>query len=112
MLPGARRTLMMAAGACVLLLLAVMLALQPISPPGLESVRAGYTPSEAYLLDRSGVVIDTERVEFGVRRLAWTPLKEVSPALVSAIVEAEDKRFWMHKGVDWIGVAGALKETI
>lgn len=109
--PRTRRILFMAAGACVVLLLSLMMALRPIFPPKFEKVRAGYTPSEAYLLDRSGVVIDTERVDFGVRRVAWTPLSDVSPALVAAIVDAEDKRFWLHNGVDWVGVAGALKEA-
>ena len=36
-----------------------------------------------------------------VRRLAWTPLTEVSPALVTVVVSSEDKRFYQHAGVDW-----------
>ena len=36
-----------------------------------------------------------------MRRLAWVPLAEMSPALVTAIVLSEDRRFWEHSGVDW-----------
>ncbi len=32
--------------------------------------------------------------------------------LVQALVAIEDKRFWTHQGVDWVGTAGAIKSTI
>jgi monofunctional biosynthetic peptidoglycan transglycosylase len=35
------------------------------------------------------------------------PLSAVSPALVRAVVVAEDARFWQHRGVDW----GAVREA-
>ncbi len=35
------------------------------------------------------------------------PLAQVSPALVAAVVAAEDARFWEHHGIDWAAVAEA-----
>lgn len=93
--------------------LGALLALRvPVAVPDFAAVRAAYRPSEAYLLDRSGAVLDAERVDFSVRRLAWTPLEEVSPALVAAVVDGEDRRFWHHRGVDWLGVAAALRDRL
>jgi penicillin-binding protein 1C len=87
-----------------------LLATRPPAPPTFDTVRADYRPSEAWLLDRHGVEIDTRRIDLGARRLAWTPLTEISPALVAAVVDGEDRRFWRHAGVDWIGVAGAVRD--
>ena len=47
------------------------------------------------------------RVDKAVRRLAWTPLAEMSPALLTAIVLSEDRRFWDHAGVDWTAAASS-----
>jgi len=35
------------------------------------------------------------------RRLDWTPLKNISPVLMEAVIQAEDKRFYEHGGVDY-----------
>jgi penicillin-binding protein 1C len=86
--------------------------LWPLAPPSFQSVRTGYVPSEAYLLDRHGVLLATRRLEFGVRRFAWTPLADVSPALADAIVQGEDRRFAQHHGVDWRAAAGAARDTL
>jgi len=45
------------------------------------------------------------RVDKNVRRLAWVPLAEMSPALLQAVVLSEDRRFYEHSGVDWGAVA-------
>ncbi len=82
----------------------------PISVPRYADVRAQYVPSEAYLLDRHGQLLDSRRLRFDVRRLPWVPLDQVSPALVSAIVEGEDRRFWQHRGIDWHSVLGTVRD--
>lgn len=38
---------------------------------------------------------------------SWIDLADVSPALVRAVVAAEDTRFFVHHGVDWEAVARA-----
>jgi penicillin-binding protein 1C len=81
-----------------------------VRPPEFATVRARWTPSEAWLLDRYGEIIQTLRVDRSVRRLEWIPLAEISPALQRAIVLAEDRRFYRHVGVDFWAIAGALAD--
>jgi penicillin-binding protein 1C len=68
--------------------------------PTPEEVKASYRPSEAELLDRHGERIQTLRIDMTVRRLPWVPLKDISPAVSGAILQAEDQRFYQHHGVD------------
>jgi penicillin-binding protein 1C len=68
--------------------------------PTPAQVQAAWRASDAQLLDRHGVPIDAVRVDMRVRRLAWTPLDEISPALGAAVLQAEDQRFMEHGGVD------------
>jgi penicillin-binding protein 1C len=84
-------------------------------PPPLPShaaTVAAWTPSEAWLYDRDGRLLDSSRVDFASRRLAWTPLDSVAPDAVAALVGAEDKRFRAHRGIDWWSVAGSLRDRI
>ncbi len=85
---------------------------RPAPPPAFTEVRSNFRPSEAFLLDRHGEVLHTLRVDFGQRRLAWTPLAEVSPALTEALTAAEDRRFFQHRGVDWRALAAAAASTL
>jgi len=73
--------------------------------PSFESVRAAHRPSDTTLLDRHGTPIQTLRTDMTVRRLAWLPLAELSPALLHAIVLSEDRDFYSHSGVDWGALA-------
>ena len=84
-------------------LLAASLAAEAV--PTFAEVKAAHRPSDITLLDRHGVPIQTLRVDKAVRRLGWVPLSEMSPALVTAIVLSEDRRFWEHSGVDWAAAA-------
>jgi penicillin-binding protein 1C len=105
------RLLGLAAGA-ILLAFGLAATMAPIALPSYDGARAQFRPSEAYLLDRHGEVIDLKRVDFGVRRFAWTPLADISPALVSAVLDGEDRRFWRHGGVDWRSAVGAVRDNI
>lgn len=89
---------------------AAALALGPLSPPrvpSLAEVRARHRPSEVALLDRHGEAIHELRTDPTRRRLAWTPLAEISPALRAAVLAAEDRRFAEHGGVDARALASA-----
>lgn len=80
--------------------------------PAYATVRAAWRPSEAWLYDRHGVLIDSERVNFAQRRLGWVPLDRVSTAARETIVAAEDHRFAAHGGVDWIALADAARDRL
>ena len=73
--------------------------------PSFTDVRSAHRPSDIVLTDRFGTPIQTMRVDRRVRRLAWVPLADMSPALLQALVLSEDKRFYEHSGVDWSAVA-------
>ena len=73
--------------------------------PTFDEVRGAHRPSDLVLLDRHGVPLHTLRTDLQVRRLAWVPLSEMSPALLQAVVVSEDRRFWAHSGVDWAAAA-------
>jgi penicillin-binding protein 1C len=84
----------------------------PAQVPSFDAVKAAYVPSDGWLLDRNGAVIDSRRLRFDVRRSAWVPIEAVSPALVSAIVAGEDRRFYEHGGIDARSFAGALRDEL
>jgi penicillin-binding protein 1C len=105
-----RRRLIVASIAFAVLVTVIAVIEWPAGVPEFSAVKADYTPSDAYLLDRHGVVLDSERISFKARRLDWVPLADVSPALVQAIVDGEDRRYFEHHGVDWQGVLGALRD--
>jgi monofunctional biosynthetic peptidoglycan transglycosylase len=44
-------------------------------------------------------------------RQEWTPLEEISPTLVRAVIVAEDYRFRLHEGVDWVSLAEEVRWT-
>ncbi len=73
--------------------------------PSFAEVRAAHRPSDITLEDRNGVPVQTVRVDKRIRRLAWVPSADMSPALLQAIVLSEDRRFYEHSGVDWSAVA-------
>jgi penicillin-binding protein 1C len=81
-------------------------------PPSLERLRAAHRRSDAVLLDRHGAVLHELRTDPDGRRLDWTPLAEISPALRDAVVRVEDHRFWEHAGVDLRAAAGASFDAL
>lgn len=93
-------------------LLAALLLWPGPDVPRFADVRDRWQPSEAYLFDRYGVLLDTKRMTFDARRLDWVPLNNVSPALTEALIAGEDKRFHTHSGVDWWAVGGAAWQTL
>ncbi|MGH7914330.1 MAG: hypothetical protein ACREPW_06735 [Candidatus Binataceae bacterium] len=84
-----------AAAMAVTGLLAAMALCRPVVP-GFDMVRARWRPSDAQLLDRRGEPIHELRVDAHGRRLAWTPLAAISPALRKAVIASEDHRFLHH----------------
>ncbi len=82
------------------------------APPAFEGVRAGFRPSDMQVLDRHGEVIHELRVDPTRRRLPWTSLEGISPALRAAVVASEDRRFHVHRGIDYSAILAATVERL
>ncbi len=72
-----------------------------------NQVKADYKPSDTLVLDRNGELLHRLRTDATVRRGQWVALADISPALRTALVMSEDKRFYEHSGVDWQAATSA-----
>jgi penicillin-binding protein 1C len=109
--PAAWRTRVKAAGTLGAFLLLVI-GWAYTTPPPLPTygqLVAKWRPSESWLYDRHGNLLDSVRVDFHARRLAWVPLDKISPALIQTLVQSEDRRFFSHGGVDWWAIGSAIR---
>jgi len=91
--------------------LSASLAVPPYEVPSYGEVKAAWRPADAWLLSRDGERLSRVRVDRERRRGEWIALADVSPALVDAVIAAEDRRFRSHAGVDWMGFAGAARQA-
>ncbi|MEW5788678.1 MAG: penicillin-binding protein 1C [Pseudomonadota bacterium] len=80
--------------------------------PTFQSVRTAHLPSEAWVLDRQGHILQSVRADDRVRRLPWITLGDLSPAMVQALIASEDRRFFKHAGVDWTALAAAAWQNL
>jgi penicillin-binding protein 1C len=96
-----RPRLLFAALGLSLLLATAGLALDRIFPPDLARLQPGQE-----VLDRDGRILSVLPARGGIWRLATTT-EDVPPDLVALLVAAEDRRFWLHPGVDPIALARA-----
>lgn len=44
------------------------------------------------------------------QEMTWVPLEEISPELISAVIAAEDQRYYNHHGFDWDEIISVWKE--
>lgn len=72
-----------------------------------DETKQGFRASDTLILDRHGDMLQRVRTDPTVRRGQWTALADVSPALRTALLLSEDKRFYEHSGVDWRAVSSA-----
>jgi penicillin-binding protein 1C len=93
----------------ILLLTALYIATFPPLLLSRDRVVSAWHPTESWLYDRNGTLIDSERVDFRARRLGWVALKDVAPVVPNTVIAAEDKRFRAHSGVDWLALGSAVK---
>ncbi len=71
--------------------------------PDVGAVPAAGAPPETAFMRQAGCPAVTRD---------FTPLEELSPLVVCAVVRAEDRRFFRHAGVDWRAFRGAVREGI
>ncbi|HEX8386433.1 MAG TPA: transglycosylase domain-containing protein [Rubricoccaceae bacterium] len=92
-------------GAVALVLFA--LVLWPFTP-GRASVRHARELHPSVVVAANGDRVAT--LERSGR--TWTPLEDVSPVFVSALLATEDRRFYTHGGVDVVRTGGAVLKTL
>ncbi len=73
--------------------------------PAFVDIKDGFHSSYAELQDRNGVFLHARRVDMQVNRLGWVELRDVSPALIEAVIFTEDREFYDHHGIDWSATA-------
>lgn len=98
--------------ALVFLILVAAAGVAPAAPPDFVSVRDEHAASDARLFDRHGELLHELRVDSRVRRLEWVPLASISPAVVRAVLQAEDRRYYDHHGVDWRALGAAAVRAL
>lgn len=86
-------------------LVGVMVAYTYTTLPPAGETLDGRSRGSVTLMDRYGDVFAWRGEQFGGQIEAET----VSPHLHNAIVATEDRRFYMHPGVDPLGIAGAIR---
>ena len=74
-----------------------------------DEAKASHKPSDTQILARHGELLQRIRTDNTVRRGQWVALADASPALCTALVLSEDKRFYEHSGVDWRAVSAAAR---
>jgi penicillin-binding protein 1C len=117
---AARRRLLASFAICTLIGIGAAVALMCFSavlaaraePITFAALQAAYRSSDAQLLDRSGEPLQRLRVDKSIRRLQWIALSDISPALLRAVIDAEDQRFYQHRGVDWWALSSAAWDNL
>ncbi len=87
-------------------ILALILAL-----PAFDKISADWREQSTYaitILDRYGEAIGNR----GVRQDDSVPLEEMPDHLIQATLATEDRRFYVHFGIDFIGTTRALLENV
>ena len=80
--------------------------------PAFDGVRAEWRSSYGWVLDRDGIVLEADRLDFDSLRGQWVTLEEISPALRAAVISIEDQRFYQHGGVDGRALAAAAWQML
>jgi penicillin-binding protein 1C len=78
----------------------------------LASVHKSYQPSDVWIVDHQGYPMESIRTGEQKRSLEWVEWSDVSPAFRDLLVQAEDRRFYSHPGVDLLAISKALWERV
>ena len=101
------RIVLAAAGAGLAAWLGAPAALRLVPLP---AALCGPAPDSAQYVDRTGRPLREVPDDAGYReRVSFA---ELPPSLVAATLAAEDRRFFEHRGVDWLAVARALRDSV
>jgi penicillin-binding protein 1C len=92
--------------------LVVLTAQVDAAVPTPAQVKASWQPSDAQLLDRHGLPLESVRIDMAARRQPWVALSDISPGLGRAVMQAEDQRFMEHGGIDLKAVGQAAWDNL
>lgn len=104
-----------AGGLCMALLVAPVI-IPIVAAPAVASDHWGNLPSDLpeVALPQRSVLLDSQGKQIAVlfsENRVTTSLDKVSPHVVDALLSTEDSRFYEHNGVDWMGVARAVRSN-
>jgi penicillin-binding protein 1C len=105
----ARRALKIGAASSIAVLLSFAAAAAWIAWPIPASVLARQGADGLSIEERHGLVLRSTRAADG-SQLRWLAFSELDPDLINAFVAVEDRRFWIHHGVDMRAVARAARD--
>lgn len=94
--------LALAGAALVALIIAVVIAMQSL--PSFQSLESSPNGQMIRVHAQDGTIIAALGPSYG----RWLNYDQIPPIMVKALVATEDKRFYMHPGVDPIGMARAV----
>ena len=83
--------------------IAFFVGILALSLPEVTGITEFNPPIPSLILSRHGDVL----MEVGTEKRNLTPISEVPPQVIDAFIVAEDKNFYSHKGVDYIGILRA-----
>jgi len=111
--PRARRTLLVGVLATLAFGLAFLVAAWSRACagntcPSIEEL-GGYDPNQASKVYAADGRLITD---LGLERRTVVPLGEMSPYVKTAFLATEDKRFYNHRGIDWVRVFGAIRTNV
>ena len=101
-----RLALAITLGAAPLVMLAAWIAW-----PVPEAMLAPSVAPAITVADRNGIPLRGTRASDGTRA-RWVSIAELDPDLITAFLAVEDRRFYVHHGVDWRAVARALRDDL
>lgn len=89
---------------------AMRIVVSTLEVPAFEKISQQTPSSFIQVIDRHGEAIEMLRSDFQQRRLAWQSLSSYSKTVQELVLVSEDKRFFQHRGVDWIALLNAIRE--
>jgi penicillin-binding protein 1A len=89
-----------------LLVTAYAMSLAPRTP-GIENLRKAREARPSMVMSADGELLAT----FKQANREWVDLKSISPHVIAALIATEDRRFYMHGGIDFKRTAAAVLRT-
>ena len=88
-----------------------MVYVKTVIMPKTDLDLSAYTLSEnsvIYYLDKDTGLYQELATLVGEKNTEWVDIEDIPEDLINAVVSIEDKRFWVHHGVDWYRTGGAM----